>query len=275
VAGQDRGMANDIDEDDDAEHAKLEAAIQAIVDGEPAGDQAEHVALLMQWLKDQPEAEREKLFDRVAGWCSAWAVGVATREECDDLGMAPAQKLAAQRAIEALGVTPDAAVVDGRWNFVGTVVPHVDRRVKADALCLSVAAASILAKVTRDRYMRQEAEHYPHWSFDTNKGYPCPVHKAALAACKVKGSEITQFIMPSLMPAIPKQMAKACGIGEGAVRDLLGATLGDTGAAHALVMLVDALETAKQGDRIMVVAFGQGVKIRFTYPADEHLAHGD
>ena len=68
----------------------------------------------------------------------------------------------------------------GVWNFVGTVVPHVDRRVKADALCLSVAAASILAKVTRDRYMRQEAEHYPHWSFDTNKGYPCPVHKAAL-----------------------------------------------------------------------------------------------
>jgi ribonuclease HII len=94
--------------------------------------------------------------------------------------MAPAQKLAAQRAIEGLGVTPDAAVVDGRWNFVGAVVPHVDRRVKADALCLSVAAASILAKVTRDRYMRQEAEHYPHWSFDTNKGYPCPVHKAAL-----------------------------------------------------------------------------------------------
>ena len=77
-------------------------------------------------------------------------------------------------------MTPDAAVVDGRWNFVGTVVPYVDRRVKADALCLSVAAASILAKVTRDRYMRQEAEHYPHWSFDTNKGYPCPVHKAAL-----------------------------------------------------------------------------------------------
>ena len=88
-----------------------------------------------------------------------------------------------------------------------------------------------------------------------------PAVKAALAACKLKGSEITQFIMPSLMPAIPKQMAKACGIGEGAVRDLLGATLGDTGAAHALVMLVDALETAKQGDRIMVVAFGQGVDI--------------
>src|SRR5215216_4378572 len=72
-----------------------------------------------------------------------------------------------------------------------------------------------------------------------------PAIKAALAACKLKGADITQFIMPSLMPAVPKQMAKMCGIGEGAVRDLLGANLGDTGAAHALVMLVDALETAK------------------------------
>src|SRR5882672_10241495 len=88
-----------------------------------------------------------------------------------------------------------------------------------------------------------------------------PAIKAALAACKVKGSEISHFIMPSLMPAVPRQMAKVCGIGDGAVRDLLGATLGDTGCAHALVMLVDALEVAKAGDRIMVVAFGQGVDI--------------
>jgi 3-hydroxy-3-methylglutaryl CoA synthase len=88
-----------------------------------------------------------------------------------------------------------------------------------------------------------------------------PAIKAGLAACKLKGGDITHFIMPSLMPAVPKQMAKIVGIGEGAVRDLLGATLGDTGAAHALVMLVDALETAKAGDKIMVVAFGQGVDI--------------
>ena len=56
----------------------------------------------------------------------------------------------------------------------------VEMRVKADLYCLSVAAASILAKVTRDRIMRAEAINYPAWSFDTNKGYPCPVHKAAL-----------------------------------------------------------------------------------------------
>ena len=53
-------------------------------------------------------------------------------------------------------------------------------RVKADRDCLSVAAASILAKVVRDREMRVLAESYPNWSFDTNKGYPCPVHKFAL-----------------------------------------------------------------------------------------------
>ncbi len=88
-----------------------------------------------------------------------------------------------------------------------------------------------------------------------------PAIKAALASCKLKGTDIAHFIMPSPMPAVPKQMAKMVGIGEGAVRDLLGATLGDTGAAHALVMLVDALEAAKAGERIMVVAFGQGVDI--------------
>jgi len=128
------------------------------------------------------EAGREFLFNRIAGWCDAWAVGGASQPECDELGMAEAQRLATRRALAALNVTPDAAVVDGRWNFVGTSVAHVETRVKADLNCLSVAAASILAKVTRDRIMREQAEHYPQWGFDSNKGYPCPVHKAALQA---------------------------------------------------------------------------------------------
>ena len=127
------------------------------------------------------EAERERLFDRVAGWCDAWAVGGASQQECDELGMAPAQKLATKRALDALGVTPDAAVVDGKWDFVSPHVAHIERRVRADAICLSVSAASILAKVTRDRIMRDYAEHFPHWHFDTNKGYPCPLHKTALS----------------------------------------------------------------------------------------------
>ena len=128
------------------------------------------------------EAGREFLFDRIAGWCDAWAVGGASQPECDELGMAEAQRLATRRALGALGVVPDAAIVDGKWNFVGTGVAHVEMRVKADLNCLSVAAASILAKVTRDRIMREQSEHYPQWGFDSNKGYPCPMHKAALQA---------------------------------------------------------------------------------------------
>jgi ribonuclease HII len=127
------------------------------------------------------EVERERLFDKVASWCDAWAVGAASQEECDELGMAAAQRLAARRAIDGLGVRPDAAVVDGTWDFVGSCVGHVERRVKADAHCVPVSAASILAKVTRDRIMRGFAVDFPHWSFDTNKGYPCPLHKTALA----------------------------------------------------------------------------------------------
>lgn len=126
------------------------------------------------------EKERERLFDRIAAWCTTWAVGAASQEECDELGMAAAQRLACQRAINGLTVKPDIAVVDGTWDFVTPSVAKVAMRVKADRYCLSVAAASILAKVVRDREMRAHAQHYPAWSFDTNKGYPCPVHKAAL-----------------------------------------------------------------------------------------------
>jgi ribonuclease HII len=124
--------------------------------------------------------EREKLFDRIARWCLAWGVGAASQAECDELGMAEAQRLAARRAIDALGVVPDVAIVDGRWDFVSPAVKQVERCVGADRTCLNVAAASILAKVVRDREMCALAEHYPYWSFDSNKGYPCPVHKAAL-----------------------------------------------------------------------------------------------
>ena len=126
------------------------------------------------------ESERERLFDRVAGWCVSWAVGAASQEECDQLGMSAAQKLAARRAVEGLTVRPDAAVTDGKWDFVSPSVDHVELAVRADRRCLSVATASVLAKVVRDREMRKWAADYPAWAFDSNKGYPCPVHKAAL-----------------------------------------------------------------------------------------------
>jgi ribonuclease HII len=126
------------------------------------------------------EDEREAIFDRIAGWCDAWAVGHATERECDELGMSDAQRLATKRALDGLGVPVDRVLLDGNWDFVGGGI--AERIVKGDASCLSIAAASILAKVTRDRIMRELAEQYPYYDFERNKGYPCPRHKAALQA---------------------------------------------------------------------------------------------
>ena len=86
----------------------------------------------------------------------------------------------AARALEAVALRPDRVLVDGNWDFVGTGCTK--KLIKGDATCLSIAAASILAKVTRDRLMRAEAENYPGYEFDSNKGYPCPRHKMALHA---------------------------------------------------------------------------------------------
>lgn len=124
------------------------------------------------------EPERERLYGKVADWCTAWAVGHASAEECDRLGMSEAQRLAARRAIAGLGVTPTAVLLDGKWDFVGAGTTRLI--VKGDAKCLSISAASVLAKVTRDRIMRGLADDHPGFEFDANKGYPCPRHKMAL-----------------------------------------------------------------------------------------------
>jgi len=124
------------------------------------------------------EPEREALYERVADWCVAWSVGHASHLECDELGMSEAQKLAARRAIEGLGLSPDHVLVDGNWDFVG----GARKIVRGDSTSLSIASASILAKVTRDRMMRKQADQFPAYNFEGNKGYPCPIHKAALQA---------------------------------------------------------------------------------------------
>ena len=139
------------------------------------------------WLRDSKmlsEARREEIFEAVGRWCEAWSVGHASAAECDAWGMTEALRVAARRALEELGRAPDALLVDGpvdllrhpEEGFPGLVRPVVD----GDAKCASVSAASVLAKVVRDRLMRAEAEHFPAYEFDRNKGYPSPVHQAAL-----------------------------------------------------------------------------------------------
>jgi ribonuclease HII len=146
--------------------------------------------------KQLPEERREQIFDRVAAWCAAWSVGHVAPEECDRLGMTAALRLATRRALAGLPAEalPDAIVLDGNFDYVSppfqpslfgdaevlACFPTVRTMVGADARCASVAAASVLAKVTRDRVMRELADSFPPFEFERNKGYPSPAHKRAL-----------------------------------------------------------------------------------------------
>ena len=172
--------------------------------------------------KQLSEMQREEMFDHVAANCLRWSIGAASALECDQLGMVAAQRLATARGFAALaGASVDVAIVDGRWDFVASVdvasvdaaivdgrwdfvAPHareVMLEVKADADCVSVAAASVLAKVSRDRMMRTLAGDYPQWHFDTNKGYPCPKHRAALQGYGPSAIHRTSWaFMPNYVP---------------------------------------------------------------------------
>jgi ribonuclease HII len=144
------------------------------------------------------EREREALFDRITEWAVAWSVGAASQVECDELGMSEAQRVAARRAIDGLDIEPDHVLLDGNWDFVGG--GNTQRIVKGDATCVSIAAASIVAKVTRDRLMRHEAEHFPGYDFDSNKGYPCPRHRMALAGMGPTSIHRRSWVFMESMP---------------------------------------------------------------------------
>ena len=127
--------------------------------------------------------EREVAARRVRGWARGIGVGHASHDECDFLGMTASLRLAAERALAELatqGFTPDRIILDGKHDYLAQ--PRIVRTIiKGDQKVLSVAAASVVAKTTRDALMAEEAEHYPAYGFESNRGYPAPVHKCALA----------------------------------------------------------------------------------------------
>lgn len=125
-------------------------------------------------------ARRRSVAAALEGWVAAYACGAAQPEEIDALGMTAALRLATVRALEALPVEPDAIILDGKHDFLGAPW-HVQCQIKADARCVSVAAASVLAKVYRDALMASLAPDHPQFGFESNVGYPAPVHRAALA----------------------------------------------------------------------------------------------
>jgi ribonuclease HII len=122
---------------------------------------------------------REFLASRVRESCLAWSIGLAWPDEIDSVGLSEAQRRAAARAQAGLVVSPDVFLVDGKWNFVGTSARMV---VRGDCESVSIAAASIVAKVARDRLMCELSRLYPPYELASNKGYPSPRHRWGLAA---------------------------------------------------------------------------------------------
>jgi ribonuclease HII len=127
-------------------------------------------------------ARREELYERLLGFAPAVAVGHASSEEIDRLGMTAAMRLAARRAVDGLAVRPDVCLLDGNWDFLAGYGTRNERVVGGDARSASIAAASIVAKVTRDRLMTEACPAFPPYRFSSNKGYPSPLHQEVLAA---------------------------------------------------------------------------------------------
>jgi len=123
--------------------------------------------------------KREKLFGLIFNKALAVSTGLASHFEIDKFNILQASFLAMRRAVEKLNVLPQIVLVDGRFEIPKLTVPQ-KAIVKGDRLSASVAAASIVAKVTRDRMMAKLDEQYPGWNLSQNKGYPTPQHKAAV-----------------------------------------------------------------------------------------------
>lgn len=131
---------------------------------------------------------RERLFDEICAAAVSWSVASVEAAVIDEINILTARLLAMDRAIQGLKPSPDFALIDGNYDK-GISCPH-RAVVKGDSLSASIAAASILAKVSRDRYMEEMAETYPEYEFDRHKGYPtkrhyellrqygpCPIHR--------------------------------------------------------------------------------------------------
>ena len=139
-------------------------------------------SVLIDYLNDSKkisEKRRELLYDEVIAKADAYCVATASVQEIDELNILQATMLAMRRAVDGLGVNPDLALIDGnrlpQLNCKSQFVIH------GDAVSASIAAASILAKVSRDRYMRELDEKYPEYCFSQHKGYGTKKKKKKIA----------------------------------------------------------------------------------------------
>lgn len=128
--------------------------------------------------KKLTDKKRRELFPVIKEQAIAYGIGLASHEEIDEINILQATYLAMERALAQLAVTPDIALIDGnRAKDFGLPVRTV---VKGDSLSMNIAAASILAKVTRDDLMLELAKKYPEYGFEVHKGYGTKAHYEAL-----------------------------------------------------------------------------------------------
>jgi ribonuclease HII len=123
-------------------------------------------------------AQRERLFDVVMAQALCTSVGVASAAEIDELNILQATLLAMRRAVQGLRLRPQLVLVDG--NRLPVLDIRAEAIVKGDAKVAAISAASILAKVTRDRWCHELDQRYPQYGFATHKGYGTAAHLAAL-----------------------------------------------------------------------------------------------
>ncbi|MEW6403947.1 MAG: ribonuclease HII [Chloroflexota bacterium] len=142
-------------------------------------DDHPHLARILSGARDSKQMTplaRARLAPRIREIARAWGIGFASAEEIDSLGIVSATRLAALRALEAMQVIPDYLLTDFRLEL-----PELDisqtALVKGDQRCLSIAAASILAKTSRDLFMCQLDEQYPQYGFAHHKGYGTLSHR--------------------------------------------------------------------------------------------------
>ena len=128
--------------------------------------------------KKLSEKSREKLYDEICEKAMSFGIAFASVEEIEEFNILNAAMLAMNRAIAQLEPQPELALIDG--NRSSAIEINSRCVIKGDAQCADIAAASILAKVTRDRYMLEMAEKYPEYHFERHKGYGTKLHYEAL-----------------------------------------------------------------------------------------------
>ncbi len=128
--------------------------------------------------KKLSEKKREMLFDQILEKALSYSIAYATEEEIDQINILNATHLAMNRAADGLKIKPDYCIIDGN-SIKNMSFPH-ETMVKGDAKSASIAAASILAKVSRDRYIIELSKEYPEYGFEKHKGYGTKLHTDAI-----------------------------------------------------------------------------------------------